>query len=122
MMLTEYDWYPPLDDLPEAGVLLLSGIRALVPGVVAHIRAGKIDQTPEVGQDVDLGGTMGRTWFVMRGDTARSVMIGPREALSFGYRGRAMIRGSSQAFSGSCSVDLSTSALLDLKLSTPIQV
>jgi hypothetical protein len=122
MMLAEHDWYPPLDDLPEAGILLLSGIRVLIPGVVAHIRDGKIDQTPELGQDVDLGGTLGRTRFVMRGDSARSVLLGPREALSFGYRGRATIRGSSQAFSGTCAVDLATSALLELKLSTPVQV
>ena len=33
-----------------------------------------------------------------------------------------MIGGSSQAFSGTCSVDISTSALLDLRLSTPIEV
>ena len=57
-----------------------------------------------------------------RGNSARSVSIGAREALKFGYKGRAMIGGSSQAFSGTCSVDISTSALLDLRLSTPIEV
>lgn len=121
-MLTEYDWYPPLDDLPEAGVLLIKGIRALIPGVVAHIRDGRIDQTPEVAGDVDLGGTLGRTRFALRGNSARSVLIGPREALSFSYKGRATIRGTSQAFSGTCSVDVSTSAILALRLSTPIEV
>lgn len=122
MMLSEHDWYPPLDDLPEAGVLLLSGIRPLVPGVVAHIREGKIDQTPEVGHDIDLGGGLGRSRFTMRGASARSILLGPREALTFDYRGRAAIGGSSQAFSGTCTVDIETSAILDLRLSTPVEI
>ena len=72
MMLTEHDWNPPLDDLPEAGIVLIKGIRALVPDVVAHIRDGRIDQTPEVAGDVDLGGTLGRTRFTMRGNSSSS--------------------------------------------------
>ncbi len=121
-MLTEYDWYPPLDDLPEAGVLLLGGIRPLIPGVVEHIRTGRTDVTPEVGGDADLGAGLGRCRFTLRSTGARSTLHGPREALSFDFRGNATIAGRSQAFAGRCTVDVQTSAILDLRLSTPVEV
>jgi|GEM_PF-1438188 len=121
-MLTEHDWYPPLDDLPQAGTVLLTGIRALIPGVVAHIREGRIDQTPEVAGDVDLGGTLGRARFTLRGSGARSLLRGARDALIFDLGGRAMIAGSSQPFSGACTIDVATSAILELRLSTPVEM
>lgn len=122
MMVHEYDWAPPLDDLPDVGVLLLYGIRPLVPGVVAHIRAGRGDATPDVAGVIDLGGSLGPSRFEMRATSARPTKIGPREALTFDYQGQVSLGERTQAFAGSCSVDLATSAILDLTLSKPVEV
>jgi hypothetical protein len=122
MMIHEYDWTPPLDDLPEVGVLLLYGIRPLVPRVVGHIQNGHIDVTPDVSDVVDLGGSLGPSRFEIRGTAARPTKVGPRVALTFDYRGQVALAERTQPFAGSCTVDEATSAILDLRLSSPVQV
>lgn len=120
-MLTETAWEPPLDDPSPAAVTLVRGAREAIPAIVGHLLSHPTETTPVVTAQVSLDAKRGTASVRLKAWEARRVDLGPRDTLAFRFAGEAIVKERHIGLSGRCAIDLATSAILELRLETPVE-
>lgn len=114
-------WSPLIDNPPELAQPLLSAVRSLLPTVFDLSLQAPEQPTRAVAADIRVEGD-DRARLTVSGHDLWRGKHGNRDALFMNFTGEALIRERRLRVAGDVVLDLTTNALLRLRLSEPVTV